>query len=74
MELKVLEKLVKIINPKTVNTNEYNEVTETKTGKDWIASFISARKQISDSDAQILIEHFSKPLKESQTKNLKTKI
>ena len=73
MDAKILSQLVKSINPNKVYSYEFNEVKETKTGKDWIGSFISANRQLSNKTGQTLIKHFSEPLEESQTKVLKSK-
>lgn len=61
MKLEILSKLIKLINPSKIYTYEFNEILETKTGKDWRGTFISESKQITDSDGQKLIEHFETP-------------
>lgn len=73
MDVKILSKLVKLINPKTFYEYEFNDIKENKTGKDWIGTFTSSRKQLTNENGQILIQHFTKPLKESQPKNLNNK-
>lgn len=73
MDAKILSQLVKSINPNKVYDYEFNEVRETKTGKDWIGTFISEKRQLSTADGNILIKHFSEIIEESQPKNLKSK-
>lgn len=74
MEINILSVLAKSINPNLVYEFEFIEgVLETKTGKDWIGHFTSARKQITNEDGYKLIEHFKSPEKESHNKPIKNK-
>jgi hypothetical protein len=69
MDVKLLSKLVKLINPKTLYEFEFNDIKETKTGKDWIGTFVSSNKNITNENGQILIQHFTQPLEESHILN-----
>lgn len=68
MDVLFLSKLVKAINPNKLYEYEFNDIKETKTGKDWIGTFVSSRNRITNKDTNTLIEHFTKPLEESQIK------
>lgn len=68
MDVIILSKLVKSINPNKLYEYEFNNLKETKTGKDWIGTFVSSRNRITNEDADILIKNFTKPLEESQIK------
>lgn len=68
MDVLFLSKLVKAINPNKLYEYEFNDIKETKTGKDWIGTFVSSKNRITNKDTNTLIEHFTKPLEESQIK------
>ena len=73
MDVNILSKLVKTINPKLIYEYELIEGTvETKTGKDWIGHLLSIKKDIPNEEGLKLIEYFKTPEKENH-KQIKNK-
>lgn len=66
MDIGILLKLKKSINPTLVYEYKFNSKKETKLGLDWIGHFISVKRQLTNEEGLKLIKYFSSPDKENQ--------
>ena len=58
MDIGILLKLKKSINPTLVYEYKFNGKKETKLGLDWIGHFISVKRQLTNEEGLKLIKYF----------------